>query len=154
MCEQTCKPSNRLVQPKRIGRRRLDRPLQVAKPRHTRYVTRLFIGGVVATAMTVLAASCTSGSEPNQSGSATVFSSVLPVSNGPISALWLMPYPEGPPGYFCPHPERMIGVTTCRALSRSALTASLGEPVAWPESTPSHDCETGWTMKVIFRDRT
>ena len=101
-----------------------------------------------------VAVACTSASEPITSASPTASSSAALLSHGPISALYLWPYPEGPPGYFCPHPERRIGVSTCLPLPRSALTAALGSPVAWPAHTPSKGCEMGWTMKVLFVDRT
>jgi hypothetical protein len=106
---------------------------------------------VLAAVFVVVAGSCTGAPAPDQSAS-PVFSSVVPLSHARISALWLLPYPEGPSAYFCPHPERMTGISTCLRLSRAAVTGVLGSPVAWPASTPSHDCETGWTMKVIFVD--
>ena len=98
--------------------------------------------------------SCTSASEPISSASPTAFSSVVPLSHARISVLWLLPYPEGPPAYFCPHPERMTGISTCQRLPRSDITDALGSPVFWPAPIPSNDCQTGWTMKVIFVDRT
>ncbi len=113
-------------------------------------LARTFAVAVVA----LLVSSCTSASAPNPSASPTAFSSVVPLSHAPISVVYVLPYPEGPPAYFCPHPERMTGVSTCLRLYRSGITAALGSPVAWPEPTPSDDCQTGWTMKVILADRT
>src|SRR3954471_5116797 len=84
----------------------------------------------------LVAVACTSAWEPITSASPTASSSVVPLSHARISALWLFPYPEGPPGFFCPHPERMVGADTCKRLPRSTLTAALGSPVAWPAPTP------------------
>ncbi len=109
---------------------------------------------LVAVVVALLIGSCTSASEPISSASPSGSSSVVPLSQARISGLWLFPYPEGPPAYFCPHPERMIGVSTCLRLTRSDITDALGSPVAWPAPAPSSDCQTGWTMKVVFVDRT
>ncbi len=113
---------------------------------------KALVGTLVVVAL--LAGSCTSASEPISSTSPTSFPSVVQLSHARISALWLLPYPEGPPAYFCPHPERMAGVSTCLRLTRSDITDALGSPVDWSAPTPSNDCQTGWTMKVIFVDRT
>jgi len=117
-------------------------------------VRNQLVGTLAAIVVALFAGSCTSASEPNPSASPTAFSSVIPLSHARISVLYLLPYPEGPPAYFCPHPERMIGVSTCLRLTRSDITDALGSPVAWPAPTPSNDCQAGWTMKVIFVDRT
>ena len=112
---------------------------------------------MLAAAVVVLAiGSCTSASEPTPAASPTVFSSVTPAPHARISALYLLPYPEGPPGYFCPHPEARIGISTCLRLVMSDVTGALGNPVVWPAPTPSQDCQTsnGWSMKVLFVDRT
>src|SRR3954471_2837788 len=102
----------------------------------------------------LVAVACTSASEPITSASPTAFSSVVPLSNARISALWLFPYPEGPPADFCPHPEQRTGISSCLRLYRSDITDALGKPVAWPAPTRSSGCQVGWTMKVIFVDHT
>jgi hypothetical protein len=80
---------------------------------------------------------------------------VVSGSSAPISALWLLPYPEGTSGaFFCPDPKQLNGVLECQPLSMSTITAALGEPVSWPSPTVSKDCQTGWIMKVILVDRT
>jgi hypothetical protein len=112
-------------------------------------LARTLIAAVVA----LMAGSCTSASEPISSASPTAAPSAGPLSHGRISVLYLLPYPEGPPAYFCPHPEQWPG-NPCPGLSRSDVTAALGAPVAWPAPKPSNLCSTGWIMKVIFVDRT
>ncbi len=102
----------------------------------------------------LVAVACTAASEPISTASPTASSSVVSLSHARISALWLFPYPEGPPGYFCPHPEQRIGISMCLRLDRSDVTGALGNPVAWPAPTPSNNCQMGWTMKVIFVDHT
>lgn len=84
-----------------------------------------FVGTLVAIVVALVAGSCTSASEPNPSASPTAFS-VISLSHARISVLYLLPYLEGPPAYFCPHPERMIGVSTCLRLTRSDITDTLG----------------------------
>jgi len=102
----------------------------------------------------LVAVACTSAAERTTSAPPTAFSSVPPISRARISALYLEPYPEGPPGYFCPHPEQRIGISTCVRLDMSDVTDALGNPAAWPAPTQSDDCQMGWTMKVIFVDHT
>jgi hypothetical protein len=111
---------------------------------------RILLVAVVA----VIAGSCTSATGSITSATSTAFPSAGPLSHARISALWLFPYPEGPPGYFCPHPEQRIGISTCLRLHRSDVTGALGKPLAWPAPTPSNQCQMGWTMKVIFVDHT
>lgn len=112
-------------------------------------------GALVAVVLALASGSCTGASEQISSASPTAFASVVPLSHARISALYLFPYPEGPPAYFCPHPEQMIGVSTCLRLYRSQITDALGAPAPWPSPLLSkNDCQTGWTMKVIFVDRT
>jgi hypothetical protein len=115
--------------------------------------TRL-VPAAVAALVSVLAGSCTTAPAPVPPASTKAFPSIVPSSRARIAALWLFPYPEGPPQYFCPHPKQMIGISTCVRLYRSWITDALGDPVAWPASTPSTDCESRWTMKVILADRT